>query len=419
MIFLESARPLGLHISAIRQFLQDHPEIQSSKLTTSQTNSAVVKPETLGTNEPYIAKYVDRYDANGIPLTAPATIFVSHAWRYEFASTVADVMEQHAVKVPGAYFWFDLFTNDQNAVTSKDFDWFANTFTNSIRSIGEVLLVLYPWNEPMPVRRAWCLFEIASAITEKEVLLTIYLPQSEVTAMSSVVEDDNDCLINTLSNIQAEDAEATSEDDRNLIFDVIRNSPGGFYLVNKQVKTSLREWYIEQLFLLFSQSPNNHNLQLAVAKIAKDFGFIDENLQTVMTCLDMVRKESTTEKFDLATVLKTTANMYAFKGELDKNKTLEYYNKSLTIRLGLFGENHLDVAASYRSLAAVYSDREDLDRAVEFYDKSLTIKLDLLGENHPDVLSSYKEIAQVYRRKGDIAKYAEYQQKLLDIKSNT
>ena len=72
---------------------------------------------------------------------------MSHAWRYSFYDVVVDVMEQYAREFPDAYFWFDLFTNNQNEVSNKDFDWFCTTFRNGVRDIGQVLLALSPWNE--------------------------------------------------------------------------------------------------------------------------------------------------------------------------------------------------------------------------------------------------------------------------------
>ena len=77
---------------------------------------------------------------------------------------VVDVMEQYALEHLDVYFWFDLFTNDQNNVVDKDFDWFCKTFRGSIENIGEVLLVMSPWNDPTPIKRAWCLFEISSTL---------------------------------------------------------------------------------------------------------------------------------------------------------------------------------------------------------------------------------------------------------------
>ena len=111
-------------------------------------------------------------------------------------------------------------------MANKDFQWFSDTFRDSIRVIGHVLLVMSPWNNPLPISRAWYLFEIANSINDPVVKFSIRLPKSEVKEMSTAVIDDSDCLIQVLSDIQAENTDATSLDDLMLIFDVIRKSPG-------------------------------------------------------------------------------------------------------------------------------------------------------------------------------------------------
>ena len=96
LFFIDSYQ-LGMHITAIRRFIKDHPRAKAEHLTTSQLNSAAVKPESFCSGNPYIPKYLDLCDSKtGKPLVAPATVFVSHAWRYSFYDVVVDAMEQHA-----------------------------------------------------------------------------------------------------------------------------------------------------------------------------------------------------------------------------------------------------------------------------------------------------------------------------------
>ena len=83
---------------------------------------------------------------------------------------------------PDAYFWLDLFTNNQNALASKDFEWFQTTFRKGVREVGQVLLFFSPWNDPIPIHRTWCLYEIITALEDTKITLHIKLwhTQSEV-----------------------------------------------------------------------------------------------------------------------------------------------------------------------------------------------------------------------------------------------
>ena len=276
-----------MHIAAIRKFVEEHPDVESELLTTSQINSQYVKPETLGTNQPFINKYIDMVDPDsGKPLVAPATVFVSHAWRYNFNMIVVEVMEEHAWKDPDAYYWFDLFTNNQNEVASKDFDWFCTTFREGVKDIGEVLLVLSPWDDPLPIRRAWCLFEIFTALDNPEVKFDVGVPHYQINEMKIALYQNSDCLVQVLSDVQAQDAEAKVEQDRDLIFDVIRSSSGGFSHVNKQVKNGLRAWYVEKLRSLLDKEPENPSLALASTAVLSDFGCLDEALDLTVKCVN-------------------------------------------------------------------------------------------------------------------------------------
>ena len=309
--------------------------------------------ETKDTNHRYIQKYMKLEDkTTGVPLISTATVFVSHAWRYAFYDVVVDVMEQYARKFPDAYFWFDLFLNDQNCVSTKDFDWFSTTFWNGVRQIGQGLLVLSAWNDPIPIKRAWCLFEIHNALQEANIELTIYLPSCEVQQLRSGVSEDHKCAVQALSDIQAEKAEAKTESDKMSIFEVIRTSEGGFSEVNRRVKDELRSWYIQQLKAVTNQEPGNYDLLEQIGVVIHKFGNV--------------------------------------------NEALSYHNSFLAVKQKTVGEDHQGVATSYNHIGIVYFSKGKYDKALEYYRKSLSIRLKVLGENHPDVATSYGSIATVY-----------------------
>ena len=276
----------------MRKFIRDHPAAKDEHLTTSQLNSKFVKPETEGTSKSFIHQYADlRDETTGVPLVSTATVFVSHAWRYSFYDVVVDVMEQYAKQFPNAYFWFDLFINNQNEISTKDFDWFSQTFRNSVREIGQVLLVFSPWDDPMPIKRAWCLFEIHNALQETKVGLSIHLPEGEVQQLRAGVMKGADSIVQVLSEIQAEKAEAKTESDKNMIFDVIKNSEGGFLDVNKRVKNELRGWNTKQLKTLADQEPENHLLLGKIGGVFDAFGNLDEALAFYFNALEIQQKE--------------------------------------------------------------------------------------------------------------------------------
>ena len=91
---------------------------------------------------------------------------MSHAWSYKFLTVVVDCLVQYEAEHPSTYFWFDLFINNQNTAANLPQEWWKTTFRKSIKNIGAVMLVMSPWKDPIPTTRAWCLWEIFSALSQ-------------------------------------------------------------------------------------------------------------------------------------------------------------------------------------------------------------------------------------------------------------
>ncbi len=52
------------------------------------------------------------------------------------------------------------------------------------------------------------------------------------------------------------------------------------------------------------------------------------------------------------------------------------------------GANHPDVATSYHNLGLIFDSKGNYERSIEFHEKSLKIRLISLGENHLSVATS-------------------------------
>jgi len=80
-------------------------------------------------------------------------------YRYKFLDLV-DALEAHFEQEKDtAVLWFDMFCNDQNDL-NKPFEWWTSVFSNAIRDIGRTVMVVEPWDNPVTLTRAWCLWEV-------------------------------------------------------------------------------------------------------------------------------------------------------------------------------------------------------------------------------------------------------------------
>ena len=98
------------------------------------------------------------------------------------------------------------------------------------------------------------------------------------------------------------------------------------------------------------------------------------------------------------------------------NTALEYYEKSLDIRLNLYGEQHASVATIYNNIGGVYEILKDYSKALEYYEKALSIKISILGDNSVDVATSYNNIGGIYDSLNNFEKALEYYNKSLEIR---
>ena len=105
--------------------------------------------------------------------------------------------------------------------------------------------------------------------------------------------------------------------------------------------------------------------------------------------------------------------IYSDQGE--NVKALDYYEKSLRIRLSVYGESHPYVATCYNNVGVIYSTYGEHAKALDYYEKSLRIYLSVYGESHPYVALTYDNIGGIYSTQGEYAKAMDYYERSLKI----
>mmetsp|Transcript_27743 Transcript_27743/g.82996 ORF Transcript_27743/g.82996 Transcript_27743/m.82996 type:complete len:486 (+) Transcript_27743:894-2351(+) len=124
--------------------------------------------------------------------------------------------------------------------SKKPAEWWASTFAQAIVEIGTVVLVAAPWEQPVPLTRAWCLWEVYSAIVGK---CTVHMevPSGEAGRLEAAVAKVGGlaAALEARKGVSMEHAECTFEEDRDRIFDAVRRSDVGFEGVNAAVRGRL------------------------------------------------------------------------------------------------------------------------------------------------------------------------------------
>jgi tetratricopeptide (TPR) repeat protein len=204
---------------------------------------------------------------------------------------------------------------------------------------------------------------------------------------------------------------------KNTISKVLENSSDNDWLALGKLDGQLEELQLHVLrkeFLMGLMPQNELKTKAEVSLGLKAITIFDKN-----EAINYISKLDTNTSFILEDpdLLHQLGNCESNFGSYDK--ALEYYEKSLRIKLKTLGGEHPDVAKSYSNIGFIWRDKGEYDKALEFNEKCLAIRLKTLGGVHPDVASSYNNIGIIWKNKGQYDKALEFNEKSLAIRLKT
>ena len=141
-------------------------------------------------------------------------------------------------------------------------------------------------------------------------------------------------------------------------------------------------------------------------------GWMQEIESLFNKCFEIGQENLPKDKY--AELLSRYDNFNSMIGQYQKS--LDYGNQALDIRLSLFGESHADVASSYADVGSSYRDAGYFKKALEYQRTALDIYLDLFGEKSRDVATSYDNIGITYCELAMYPEALEYEKKALEIR---
>ena len=224
-------------------------------------------------------------------LVGDATAFFSYSWTGTKLGDMLDAVERGIQRLEAeaggegrVLVWIDMFCASQNLLggvyrddanhpkgspgykaRKEDTD---HIFDDALAAVSVVIFYLSPlegeWQAPPhayladdrgeplagwirhgpnAVTRAWCLFELATALAAGKRLL-VELAPADRARLRDILETDAESLDQTLADIDAAEAQISKVEDREYILPRVHEA-GGFHGVNRQVKAALRDWLAE------------------------------------------------------------------------------------------------------------------------------------------------------------------------------
>jgi GTPase SAR1 family protein len=237
---------LGVKLSFFEQFI-DENDLRSPKnkdLTTDEVMIKFVKSRTEDTKLSYCEHLKSKGEGEFV---GPSEWFYSHAWKFRFLDVVDAAKEFFMRQDPDhdPIIWFDVFSVSQHKSANRSFEWWNSVFFGAVGDIGSVLIIIPPFGqhvkENLPawytVRRAWCVFELLACILN-DCELEMVMPESMRLRLTEV---EYTALMESLSQLDCRESEASKSEDRERIFALIQRTVG-FDQLNGQIKAKAEEW---------------------------------------------------------------------------------------------------------------------------------------------------------------------------------
>jgi hypothetical protein len=224
--------------------------------TANDVVNAHVKPHTKeigrGGSGAFVELIGDGKDGSGQRWCNTPTHMLSYSWSYSVVMIVEALQKFEHEHPPSKgqqcnYYFVDQFALNQHEFakdcTQKQVeDMMLATLKESIRVPAQMICLLHPWQDPVPFRRMWCLFEMYIAIT-LGAKISMHFPAEDAAGFYAKLQKDeadveitpkrNTRRLNTdleavalVPTIDANQAQATVESDRERIFQEITDSIG-------------------------------------------------------------------------------------------------------------------------------------------------------------------------------------------------
>ena len=191
----------------------------------------------------------------------------------------------------------------------------------------------------------------------------------------------------------------------------------------------------------FKESLTFYNRALEIAQ--QEYGYYSVQVSSTLNCIGVTRFRSSMDKEILAEILALLTEALAINqaifsshqnhGQARRNATImnnigrvrfareeyfeamEMYEQAYKIRLAMFGEFHLDVAATLYNKGEVQELLGNLDSAISLYQKFLEIAIFKLGEGHHDIIIIYKKLAKIFHDRLEYAQATTMYLKALEV----
>ncbi len=272
--------------------LVNRPELRD--LSSEQIIERVIKPLTATQKCSYVQFLSSQEETKDQVLEA--NIFLSHSWRTSFVEVVNAVRHWVYVsnkKMEEVVIWMDIFSVNQHETSDSptfDFESWTIRFRVMIEKIHSVLVFCAPWNNPVPLTRGWCLWEIYLAVVLHCQFDLIFNENEEGQFANDISNFGIELVKRMTGDIDSRRGRCSLVEVEERIHDCIEKTVG-FDNLNKFVHTAIRRSLIGMLQRIVRDSENNlmNNKGFLLSGLASLYCYQGELENAVTVCKEAIQ----------------------------------------------------------------------------------------------------------------------------------
>ncbi len=111
---------------------------------------------------------------------------------------------------------------------------------SAIGRMGQMVMVMTPWDNAICLTRAWCLIELFACRSSGS-SFSVASPPSECTRFLEEIPDRGEAFYDMLSKVNTAKSECSRDSDRQRIFAAVRGLEGGFTGLDRSVLHTMTE----------------------------------------------------------------------------------------------------------------------------------------------------------------------------------
>eukprot|EP00933_Yihiella_yeosuensis_P030434 TRINITY_DN2407_c0_g3_i2.p1 TRINITY_DN2407_c0_g3~~TRINITY_DN2407_c0_g3_i2.p1 ORF type:complete len:636 (+),score=101.47 TRINITY_DN2407_c0_g3_i2:64-1971(+) len=200
--------------------------------------------------------YVDA--VAGADSAGKADFMLSYTWGYsvgDIADTICNYLKSNLRR---NYIWICCLCINQHRVQEArragdtvPFDDFKQAFGDRVESVHHILAMMSPWNDPVYIKRVWCVFESSMAMSTDKELSVIMPPREEEAFRSSLLSRGMQDAFALLASLRIQDASASVPEDKHAILKMLEpelsdlERSSRIASLNKKVRQKVQRWLVE------------------------------------------------------------------------------------------------------------------------------------------------------------------------------